>query len=140
MKKILQLFCLLGLIAIQSCSNNAEFTPNVMLKDVGVDHLGGPIRYPTQPPKVESRINVRQPGHEGGWHKHPVPKHLYLLQGEITFEYDTNPKITKVFSKGDAFIEAQDVWHKSTVTSDVPAVIFNFIMGAEGIENNIFRE
>ena len=82
MKKILQLFGLLGLIAIQSCSNNAEFTPNVMLKDVGVDHLGGPIRYPTQPPKVESRINVRQPGHEGGWHKHPVPKHLYLLQGE----------------------------------------------------------
>ncbi len=139
MKKILKTVGLFILIAMQSCGNNADFTPNVMLKDVGVDHLGGPIRYPIQPPKVTSRINVRQPGHEGAWHKHPVPKHLYVLQGEITFEYDTTPKITKVFSKGDAFIEAQDVWHKSTVTSGVPAIIFNFLVGAEGIENNIFR-
>ena len=73
-------------------------------------------------------------------HKHMVPLHSYILQGELSIEYETSPSITQTISKGDAFLGVTDVWHNAKNTSDKPTEAFVVFMGAEGLENTINRE
>ena len=139
MKKRLGIVGLFGLIIILSCYDNADLNTKMLLSSERVDIIGRPIVYPTQQPaEISSAIRVLQPGEETGWHKHMVPLHAYILQGEMNVEYDTS--VIHTVSKGDAFVGVTDVWHNTTNTSNKPAVVFVVFMGAEGLENTINRE
>ena len=119
--------------------DNAELKTKLLLSSQRFNILERPIVYPTQQPaEVSSVIRVLQPAEETGWHKHMVPLHAYILQGEINVEYDTS--VIHTVSKGDAFIGVTDVWHNTTNTSNKPAVVLVVFMGAEGLENTINRE
>ena len=119
--------------------DNAELKTKLLLSSQRFNILERPIVYPTQQPaEVSSVIRVLQPAEETGWHKHMVPLHAYILQGEMNVEYDTS--VIHTVSKGDAFIGVTDVWHNTTNTSNKPAVVFVVFMGAEGLENTINRE
>jgi len=110
MKKRLGIVGLFGLIIILSCYDNADLNTKMLLSSERVDIIGRPIVYPTQhPAEISSAIRVLQPGEETGWHKHMVPAHAYILQGEISIEYKTSPSITQTVSKGDAFLGVTDV-------------------------------
>ena len=119
--------------------DNAELKTKLLLSSQRFNILERPIVYPTQQPaEVSSVIRVLQPAEETGWHKHMVPLHAYILQGEMNVEYDTS--VIHTVSKGDAFIGVTDVWHNTTNTSNKPAVVLVVFMGAEGLENTINRE
>ena len=119
--------------------NNAELKTKLLLSSQQFNILERPIVYPTQQPaEVSSVIRVLQPAEETGWHKHMVPLHVYILQGEMNVEYDNS--VIHTVSKGDAFVGVTDVWHNTTNTSNKPAVVFVVFMGAEGLENTINRE
>ena len=119
--------------------DDAELKTKLLLSSQRFNILERPIVYPTQQPaEVSSVIRVLQPAEETGWHKHMVPLHAYILQGEMNVEYDTS--VIHTVSKGDAFIGVTDVWHNTTNTSNKPAVVFVVFMGAEGLENTINRE
>ncbi len=119
--------------------DNAELKTKLLLSSQRFNILERPIVYPTQQPaEVSSVIRVLQPAEETGWHKHMVPLHAYILQGEMNVEYDTS--VIHTVSKGDAFVGVTDVWHNTTNTSNKPAVVLVVFMGAEGLENTINRE
>ena len=119
--------------------DNAELKTKLLLSSQRFNILERPIVYPTQQPaEVSSVIRVLQPAEETGWHKHMVPLHAYILQGEMNVEYDNS--VVHTVSKGDAFVGVTDVWHNTTNTSNKPAVVLVVFMGAEGLENTINRE
>ena len=119
--------------------DDAELKTKLLLSSQRFNILERPIVYPTQQPaEVSSVIRVHQPAEETGWHKHMVPLHVYILQGEMNVEYDNS--VIHTVSKGDAFVGVTDVWHNTTNTSNKPAVVFVVFMGAEGLENTINRE
>ena len=119
--------------------DDAELKTKLLLSSQRFNILERPIVYPTQQPaEVSSVIRVLQPTEETGWHKHMVPLHVYILQGEMNVEYDNS--VVHTVSKGDAFVGVTDVWHNTTNTSNKPAVVFVVFMGAEGLENTINRE
>ena len=119
--------------------DDAELKTKLLLSSQRFNILERPIVYPTQQPaEVSSVIRVLQPAEETGWHKHMVPLHVYILQGEMNVEYDNS--VVHTVSKGDAFVGVTDVWHNTTNTSNKPAVVFVVFMGAEGLENTINRE
>jgi|TARA_B110000263_G_C15013437_1_gene376149 quercetin dioxygenase-like cupin family protein len=141
MKKRLGIVGLFGLTIILSCYGNADLKTKMLLTSERLDIIGRPIVYPTQQPaEISSAIRVLQPGEETGWHKHMVPAHSYILQGELNIEYETNPSITQTVSKGEAFLGVTDVWHNAKNTSDKPTEAFVVFMGAEGLENTINKE
>ena len=119
--------------------DDAELKTKLLLSSQRFNILERPIVYPTQQPaEVSSVIRVLQPAEETGWHKHMVPLHAYIFQGEMNVEYDNS--VVHTVSKGDAFVGVTDVWHNTTNTSNKPAVVFVVFMGAEGLENTINKE
>lgn len=96
--------------------------------------LDQPIAYPTQAPaNVTSVIVTMQPGEETGWHKHDVPMFGYILEGEVTVDYEGYG--TRVYRKGDAVMEAIGTAHNGRSTGKVPARIMAVFMGADGVPN-----
>ena len=50
---------------------------------------GQPIRYPTtKNPEVSSVLVTIKVGGESGRHKHPVSPHIYVIEGQVTIEFD----------------------------------------------------
>ena len=100
--------------------------------------LDQPISYPRKAPaQISSDIIQLEPGQETGWHRHRVPTYTYVLQGSISVEYDAG--VTKEYTAGTAFMEAEDVWHNGTNTGDEPARILTVYMGAKGAKNSVDR-
>ncbi len=62
--------------------------------------------------QITSTIVTILPGEETAWHKHGVPLYAYILSGEVTIDYGAQG--TRRFSRGTAFMEAMDHWHRGT--------------------------
>lgn len=96
--------------------------------------LGQAVAYPTgAPAKVTSVIVTMQPGEETGWHKHDVPMFGYILEGEVTVDYQGHG--TRVYRKGDAVMEAIGTAHNGRNSGKVSARILAVFMGADGVPN-----
>ena len=61
----------------------------------------------TTSPEVTSVLVEIGPGGESGRHKHPVSPQIYVLQGEVTIEFDDRKQ--QSFSPGEAFMEAVNI-------------------------------
>lgn len=99
----------------------------------GADVLGQPIAYPAGQPRITSAIVTIPPGGEGQLHRHQVPMYAYVLQGTITVDYGEYG--TKVFTRGQAVMEAQHVPHKGMNKGTEPVALLVVYMGAEGTPN-----
>jgi quercetin dioxygenase-like cupin family protein len=97
------------------------------------DVLDQPIQYPAGQAKITSAIITIQPGAEGQLHVHEVPMYAYVLQGTITVDYGARG--TKVFTEGDAIMEAQHLPHKGMNKGTGPVALLVVYMGAEGMAN-----
>ena len=97
---------------------------------------GQSIRYPdTRSPEITSVVVEIQSGGESGRHKHPVSPQIYVLQGEVTIEFDDGK--SQSFAAGKAFIEAVDTWHNAKNLGDTPVKMLVVFFGEKGKKNLI---
>ena len=101
------------------------------LLDTGQTVMGEPIVYPPPPARITSSIVTMAPGEETGRHKHPVPTYGYILEGEVTVTYEGHG--TRTYRQGEAFMEAENVWHNGRNTGTGPVRILVVFMGAQGL-------
>jgi quercetin dioxygenase-like cupin family protein len=79
---------------------------------------GQPLVLPDKNPQVVvTRLEIA-PGARLARHKHPFARYAYVLQGEVTIEYEGGRRQT--FHAGEFIVEAIDVWHFGTNTGAVP--------------------
>jgi quercetin dioxygenase-like cupin family protein len=108
--------------------------PTSLLEAQRLTVLDQRIRYPKRSPvEVSSEVRVIEPGQETGWRRNRVPSYVYVLEGSITMDYDNG--VTREFTAGDAYMEAQGVWHNGTNKSTEPVRLLSVHLGARGLEN-----
>lgn len=97
---------------------------------------GEPIVYPSgAPAKITAGIVTLAPGEETGWHRHGMPSFGYVLEGELTVEYDgSGPKVLKA---GEALLETISLAHSGRNTGTGPMRILAVFMGAEGMPTSV---
>ncbi len=96
-------------------------------------NIGQTLQYPKGQAKIVSLIVTLQPGEATGRHTHPVPTYGHILEGEVTVDYGSGG--TKVYRRGDTFVEAVNHWHDGRNTGTVPCRILVVFMGADGVPN-----
>jgi len=119
--------------------DDAPYAKVQKLLDTSVTVLGQPVSYPTGgPAKLTSLIVTLAPGEETSRHKHAVPLFGYILEGEVSIDYEGRE--TKTFRAGDALIEGLDVWHVGWNSGDGPLRILAVFLGAEGAANTLTHQ
>lgn len=111
-------------------SSSINLENGVIMKEVSSDPLGNELNYPTGDPAISSQINVWKPGFNSPWHYHPYTGVAYVIQGELTVNYDTETSIddknsekniitTQTYKAGEeAFLGVRDTWHLSQNLGD----------------------
>jgi quercetin dioxygenase-like cupin family protein len=106
------------------------------LFETGKTVLGQTFSYPSKTPaKVTSEIIAMPPGAETGWHKHEVPLYGYVLDGELTVDYGADG--TRVYRKGEAFMEAIGTPHNGRNSGSGEARLLAVFMGADGLPDTV---
>jgi quercetin dioxygenase-like cupin family protein len=112
--------------------------PQVLLDAQELTVLDQPLKYlKKKPAQISSSILTLEPGQETGWHKHPSPIYVYILEGSISVEYDAG--VVKDYQAGTAFLEAVGTWHNGTNKGDAPVRILVVNMGAKDVANAVKR-
>ena len=123
-------------LALWSAGNADTGETATALLDTGKTVLGQTFSYPTKAPaKVTSDIIAMAPGAETGWHKHEVPLFGYMLEGELTVDYGADG--TRVYRKGDAFVEAVGTPHNGRNSGSGEVRILAVFMGADGVPDTV---
>ena len=103
----------------------AEYNPSVKVRkllDTETTNLGQKIHYPvSSPAHIQSLLVELDPGAETGHHQHPILTYGYILEGSIEIRYDGGR--SRVYRKGDAFIEAVNTVHNGKNIGKTPAKI-----------------
>jgi quercetin dioxygenase-like cupin family protein len=79
---------------------------------------GQPLVLPDKNPQVVVTSMEIAPGARLPRHMHPFARYAYVLQGEVTVEYEGGQR--RVFHAGEFIVEAIGVWHFGTNTGTVP--------------------
>jgi quercetin dioxygenase-like cupin family protein len=115
---------------VASAQDNAIETETLL--QTGTTVVDQPIAaYPDGTPEVTSLILTIAPGGETGWHTHPVPLFVHVLEGEVTVDYGA--KGVNTYSTGTTFMEAMDWPHNGMNRTDAPVRIFTVYIGEEGV-------
>ncbi len=97
---------------------------------------GQPIRYlNTKNPEISSVLVTIIPGGESGRHKHPVSPHIYVIEGQVTIEFDDGQQ--QQFKAGEGFLEAVDTWHNAKNLGVTPVKMLVVFFGEKGKKNLI---
>ena len=111
-------------------SSPINFEGGLIMNQVSIDPLGNVLEYPSGDAAVSSQINVWEPGFNSPWHYHPYTGVAYVIQGELTVNYDTEKTIndtmlekniitTQTYKAGEeAFLGVRDTWHLSQNLGD----------------------
>lgn len=88
----------------------SQATITMVSKDTQTD-AGEPIAYlSTANPEVSSMILSLPPGGKTQWMTHPAPGFVYVLEGELTVEFEDGHRL--VFKAGQGFLQARTKWHR----------------------------
>lgn len=89
------------------------------------DPLGNVFSYPTGEAAITSQIKRWEPGFKSPWHYHPYTGVAYVVQGELTVNYDSETSLddigaektiitSQTYKAGDkAFLGVANMWHLS---------------------------
>ena len=89
------------------------------------DPLGNVFSYPTGEASITSQVKVWEPGFKSPWHYHPYTGVAYVVQGDLTVNYDTETALdatgdektivlSETYKAGDkAFLGVANTWHLS---------------------------
>ena len=97
--------------------------------------IGQPIKLPAKDAQVVVTMLEIAPGTKLPRHKHPSQRYAYVLQGELTVEYEGGQR--QVFHVGDFIVEALGVWHFGTNTGSVPVKLLVIDQVEAGKSNTI---
>jgi len=97
--------------------------------------IGQPIVLPAKDAQVVVTMLEIAPGTKLPRHKHPSQRYAYVLQGELTVEYEGGQR--QVFHAGDFIVEALGVWHFGTNTGSVPVKLLVIDQVEAGKSNTI---
>ena len=141
MKKIF----LLSLITVFliSCSKEEKnnYESRVLLQAVTENTLGDKINFPDSNETITSAIRVIPSGKNTGIHMHEAIPVVYMIEGEITINHETEKGlVTTVVKKGESFVGATNNWHDTKVTSASDAVAHVVFIGAKNLKNSINKE
>lgn len=101
-----------------------------LMTAVFVDPMGNEFQYPTGDAAITSQVKVWKSGFQSPWHYHPYTGVAYVLQGELTVNFDTEATLednavektvnsTQTFKAGDkAFLGVSNTWHYSENLGD----------------------
>jgi len=142
MKKILLLS--LTTVFLLSCSTEVEenqYESKVLLQAVTENTLGDKINFPDSNETITSAIRVIPSGESTGIHMHEAIPVVYMIEGEITINHETeNGLVTTVVKKGESFVGATNNWHDTKVTSESDAVAYVVFIGAKDLKNSINKD
>ena len=149
-------FTLALMLITSSCVNNSSnkqsesdtgivsFENGDLMTAVNVDPLGNAFSYPTGNAAITSQVKVWEPGFSSPWHYHPYTGVAYVLQGELTVNYDTNTSledsslekstsVTQSYKAGDkAFLGVSNTWHFSQNLGDEDLIFMVTWLGEDG--------
>jgi quercetin dioxygenase-like cupin family protein len=102
-----KLFTLMTLCILTACVNTKSessanndgqisFQNGDLMTDVSEDSLGNPLTYPTGEAAVTSQVKVWKPGFTSPWHYHPYTGIAYVVQGELTVNFDSNTSLEDI--------------------------------------------
>jgi quercetin dioxygenase-like cupin family protein len=105
-------------------------TISMVSNDTTTD-AGEPIRYLSTPnPEVSSMILSLAPGGKTDWMTHPVPGYIYILEGQLTVEFEDGSRLT--FKTGQAFMQARAKWHRGLNEGDRTMRFLAVFFGEKG--------
>lgn len=92
---------------------------------------GEPIRYlSTADAEVTSVILSLPPGGKTKWMTHPAPGYVYVLEGELTVEFEDGSRLK--FKAGQAFMQARTKWHRGINEGSGPMRFLAVFYGEKG--------
>ena len=131
-KQIHYITSLILIFVLSACTVNTDqnnsmvsFENGDIMTGVTEDPLGTKFSYPTGEAAITSQIKRWEPGFKSPWHYHPYTGVAYVVQGELTVNYDTETSIddkdaekkiivTQTYKAGDkAFLGVANMWHLS---------------------------
>ncbi|HEX4572523.1 MAG TPA: cupin domain-containing protein, partial [Dongiaceae bacterium] len=80
--------------------------------------LGQPLVLPKHDPVLIVSIYDIAPGARLARHEHPFSRYAYVLQGDLTVEFDGG--LQKQYHAGDFIVEAVGTWHFGINTGTQP--------------------
>jgi quercetin dioxygenase-like cupin family protein len=90
-----------------------------------------PIRYLSTPDaEVTSVILALPPGGKTKWMTHPVPGYVYVLEGELTVEFENGSQLK--FKAGQGFMQARSKWHRGINAGSGPMRFLAVFYGEKG--------
>ena len=99
---------------------------------------GQKIEYPqTGKPVITSLVVEFQPGADTGWHMHPVPEYLYVLDGTLLVEDENGNK--KELHPGQAAVEVNN-YHHGMNPGNTPTKFLVVFVGGEGLPLTVDRK
>lgn len=133
-KQLMAATLLLPLVTTTALARGQGYYPVQELLVTGETTVGEKIQYPTTgAPKITVAVVTVEPNSQAGFHRHPVPLIAYILEGELTVDYEK--KGMKIFRKGDTLVEAMNIPHRGmSLGSDVVKLLAVYV-GAEGSAN-----
>lgn len=120
-------------VAAGMALGRSSYPPLDVLLSASETVLGQEIAYPAGRPVVTAAIVTMVPGQETGWHMHEAPLFAWMLEGTLTVDY--GPDGARVYTAGDALIEAFRTQHNGTNTGARNVRLLAVFMGAEGVAN-----
>jgi quercetin dioxygenase-like cupin family protein len=100
--------------------------------------IGQPLVLPAQNPQVIVTKMEIAPGAKLPRHKHPFARYAYVLEGEVTVEYEGGQRQT--FRAGEFIVEAIGVWHFGTNTGAGPLRLLVIDQVETGKSNTILAQ
>src|SRR5262249_29159432 len=97
--------------------------------------IGQPLGLPSKDPQVIVTVLEIAPGTKLPRHDHPFQRYGYVMQGELTVEYQGGSR--QIFHAGDFIVEAVGVWHFGTNTGNVPVKLLVIDQTEAGKSNTI---
>jgi len=114
---------------------NVQISSKVLFR-ANTDVAGHPLIYPkTEKPELSGLLVEIPPGAETGWHLHPNPCMAYVLEGVIEVTQEGGP--TRIFSKGDSFVELVNTRHNGRNKGDVSVKILLFVVGEKDVRPSV---
>lgn len=122
-------------LVIGVAAATTAYPPADVLLETSETIIGQPIIYPEGVAKVTAAIITMEPGQTTGLHRHDAPLFAYILDGKVRVDY--GPDGTRLYRKGDAFVEALGSPHDGRNPGRRPTRILAVFAGAEGVANTV---
>ena len=110
------------------------YKPEIRVEKIlktSLDSAGHPIVYPKEGvPEVTGALVTIPVGGETGWHILTIPCVAYVIEGEVTVQWEDGS--TRTIKAGEAFAEVVNLKHNGFNRGKAPTKLIMFAIGTTG--------